>query len=142
MNLSDHFTLEELTKTEHRQYAEMNADPPESVIENLHVLAEFLEQIRELLGHPITINSGYRCLPLNRALGSKDTSQHLTGEAADFTCPGFGSPREIVEKIRDSGIKFDQCILEYGRWVHISFSPRMRQAILTIDQNGTRMGIA
>lgn len=142
MNLSEHFTLEELTRTEVRKYFAMNSTPPDSVVANLRLLAAKLELVRALLKHPIHITSGYRCPLLNEAVGSAPTSQHLLGLAADFICPEFGTPKQIAGEIAISSIEFDQCILEFGRWVHISFGPRNRLALLTIDQNGTRMGIA
>jgi zinc D-Ala-D-Ala carboxypeptidase len=66
------------------------------------------------------------------------TSQHMTGQAADFISPGFGSPAEIAAALRDSGIEYDQLILEFGRWVHISFAPKPRHMALIIDAEGTR----
>jgi hypothetical protein len=91
---------------------------------------------------PITIKSGYRSLALNRAIGSKDTSQHIKGQAADFIAPRFGTPLEIVTALRDSGIAYDQLILEFagkGRgWVHVSFADNPRNMALQIDASGTR----
>jgi hypothetical protein len=76
-----------------------------------------------LLDKSIHVDSWYRCLELNRLLGSKDTSQHVEGKAVDFTCPDFGTPLEICRqliKFKDL-IRFDQLILEHT-WVHISFN--------------------
>ena len=95
----------------------------------------------QLGGLPIIVSSGYRSLALNRAIGSKDTSQHVTGEAADFVAPSYGPPRVVMDRIVDAGIDYDQCILEFasrGGWVHISFSKQRRRQALIIDETGTR----
>lgn len=139
MNLSEHFTLEEFTFSQTAARKGIDNNPPEDVLEALQHTAECMEELRELLGHPININSAYRSPALNKAVGSKGTSQHLTGEAVDFTCSGFGTPAEIVEHILDSDIEYDQVILEFDRWVHISFSQtRNRKQALIIDNSGTR----
>ena len=140
MQLSQHFTLEEMTFSETAARLGIDNTPPDDVVDTLRRTAAYLEDVRARLGVPLRISSGYRCLLLNRALRSKDTSQHVKGEAVDFVAPRFGAPRQIVDTLADSDVPFDQLILEYGRWVHISFSggasPR-RQA-LVIDQDGTR----
>ena len=95
------------------------------------MLAATLEQIRSLLGNNfIRISSGYRSLALNRAIGSGDSSAHVLGYAVDFTCPKFGTPKEVANKIAESPIKFDQLIYE-GTWVHLSIDPRNRRELLT-----------
>jgi putative chitinase len=96
------------------------------------MLADGLEQVRAVLGVPVNVSSGYRCAPLNNAIGGASNSAHVKGYAADFTAAQFGTPRDIALKIYDSGIKFDQLILE-GRWVHISFDERMRGEVLTAE---------
>lgn len=130
MNLTDHFTLEELTfsSTAERQGIVNDAQP--DIIEHLTVLAQGLEQVRTLLGAPMHIDSGYRCPALNAAVGGAKDSAHMQGFAADFICPDFGAPIDIVHAIVASDIKFDQCIQE-GNWVHISFAPTMRGETLT-----------
>jgi len=90
-----------------------------STLANLSIVADKIQEIRDALGFPISITSAYRCLELNRAVGSKDTSQHIEGCAVDFKCPGFGTPREIVTFIKKKGIEVDQCIVERS-WVHLS----------------------
>lgn len=90
-----------------------------SVLSNLHIVADKAQELRQALGYPVKITSAYRCLDLNKAVGSKDTSQHIKGQAIDFMCPKFGSPADIVRFIRRVGIKVDQCIVENG-WVHLS----------------------
>ncbi len=130
MILSPHFTLEELTRSSTAVRLGIDNTPPEGVFANLAVLAEGLEALRALLGHPLMIDSGYRCPDLNAVVHGSQFSAHLQGYAADFVCPAFGAPLEIVRAIEASGIRFDQCIQE-GTWVHISFDPRMRQQVLT-----------
>lgn len=90
-----------------------------AIIANLNVVASKMQEIRNLLGFPVKINSGYRCLELNRAVGSKDTSQHVLGQACDFVCPEYGSPEQIVDCLIKHGVEVDQCLME-GTWVHIS----------------------
>lgn len=143
MNLSPHFTLAELTTSETAARRGIDNDPPPEVVERLRHTALGLEAVRIRLGAPIIVSSGYRSLELNRAVGSKDTSDHTRGDAADFICPGFGAPSTIVSALKDSGIQFDQLICEFADgpnrgWVHISFGPRMRGQVLRIDRNGTR----
>ena len=104
-----------------------------------------MEQIRALLGNrPIRINSAYRCPELNQAAGSQPTSMHLFGLAADFVCPGFGSPLQIARAIAASTLDFDQVIHEFGRWVHIGLpleGHANRRQQLTIDRAGTHVGL-
>lgn len=138
MNLSPHFTLAELTASETAARRGIDNDPPPEVIERLKHTALGLEAVRIRLGAPIIVSSGYRSPDLNAAVGGSRNSDHTRGDAADFICPGFGGPSTIVSALKDSGIAFDQLIEEFGRWVHISFGPRMRGQVLRIDRNGTR----
>lgn len=139
MNLSEHFTLEELTHTDHR---EIENEPNDAEIKNLVRLAEFLEEVKKVLGNkPVMINSAFRCKVLNDAVGSKDTSQHRIGCAADIRVPSM-TPNEIVQAIMASDLKYDQVIREFDRWTHISI-PNLpdqtpRKQALIIDKLGTR----
>jgi hypothetical protein len=140
VNLSPHFTLEELTHTDHREF---DNTPNDSEKNNLKRLAEFLEQVKDVLGgKPIMVNSAFRCKQVNDAVGSKDTSQHRLGCAADIRVPGM-TPDEVVKAVIASGIGYDQIIREFDRWTHISVpntitdTPR-RQALI-IDKTGTRI---
>jgi zinc D-Ala-D-Ala carboxypeptidase len=131
MKLSEHFNLNEFTASEAALRKGIDNTPPPAVTERLRMLAATMEQIRSLLGNnSIRISSGYRCLALNRAIGSGDLSAHTLGYAVDFTCPGFGTPKEVANKIAESPIKFDQLIYE-GTWVHLSIDPRNRREVLT-----------
>ena len=137
--LTEHFTLEELTNTDHREF---DNTPNDAEKANLERLALLLEQVKELLGgKPIMVNSAFRCKQVNDAVGSKDTSQHRIGCAADIRVPNM-TPDEVVKAVIASGIPYDQIIREFDRWTHISVtntvdgSPR-RQALI-IDKTGTR----
>jgi hypothetical protein len=137
MNLTPHFTLEELTFTSHREF---DNTPNVLQINNLQRLAEFLEKVRELLGKPMLIDSGFRSPEVNQAVGSTSISQHLKGCAADFRVPGM-TPAEVVKSIRNSTLEYDQLILELG-WTHISIpntdDAAPRNMALIIDRSGTR----
>jgi hypothetical protein len=139
MNLTEHFTLEELTHTDHRQF---DNTPNESELANLQRLAEFLERVKIVLrGKPIMINSAFRSKQVNDAVGSKDSSQHRVGCAADIRVPGM-KPDEVVQAIIASGLEYDQIIREFDSWTHISIpnSPdgKPRKQALIIDKTGTR----
>jgi putative chitinase len=138
MNLSPHFTLEELTITDHR---ELENTPNETELANLKRLAEFLETVKTVLGgKPIMVNSAFRSKAVNDAVGSKDTSQHRIGCAADIRVPGI-TPDEVVKAIIASGIGYDQVIREFDRWTHISIpnAGAPRKQALIIDKAGTRV---
>ena len=139
MNLTKHFTLEELVNSETATRLGIDNTPTVEVIDNLTFLAEKLEDVRALLCNPMLVSSGYRSLILNRHLGSRDTSSHAKGLAVDFISPSFGNPEAIVRAIVESNIQYDQVILEFNRWVHLSFAkenPRLQALI--IDKKGTR----
>ena len=145
MNLSAHFTLEELCRSETASRKGLDNTPDAETIANLTELALALEKVRDLLGHAIHINSAYRGPKVNSAVGGSKTSAHMKGYAADFVCPGFGTPQDICHAIMDSTIDYDQLIREFDNhgtgWVHFSISPQMRRQALTIDGRGTRQGI-
>lgn len=132
MRLTPNFTLAQLVHSETAASRGIDNIPPAEIIDNLAVLAQGLEQVRTLLGHTLDISSGYRSPELNGIVGGSKASQHVLGLAADFICPAFGTPLEVARAIRDSGIAFDQMILEHHEWVHISFSPAPRCRVMTI----------
>jgi hypothetical protein len=139
MNLTEHFTLEELTRTDHRQF---DNTPNDAEIANLVRLAEFLEKVKEVLGgKPIIVNSAFRSAEVNRAVGSSDKSQHRRGCACDFRVPGM-TPDEVVKAIIASDLKYDQCIREFNSWIHISIpnteDAKPRLMSLIIDKSGTK----
>ena len=137
--LTEHFTLEELTHTDHREF---DNTPNDAEKANLERLALFLEQVKEVLGgKPIMVNSAFRCKQVNDAVGSKDTSQHRIGCAADIRVPSM-TPDEVVKAVIASGIGYDQLIREFDRWTHISVpntaGDHPRRQSLIIDKTGTR----
>ena len=137
--LSAHFSLEELTITDHREYSN---EPNESERQNLVRLANFLEQVKFVLGGvPIMVNSAYRSAEVNAAVGSKETSQHRLGCAADLRVPGM-TPDQVVQAVIGSQLEFDQCIREFDRWTHLSVpnieGEKPRRQALIIDRTGTR----
>lgn len=135
MNLSEHFTLEELTNSEIAIRKGIDNTPSAEIVANLTELAGFLEQIRVLLNVPMHINSAYRSPKVNAAVGGSSTSAHMTGQAADFIAPAFGTPQEIANAIIASEIQFDQVIYE-GTWVHFGIRGDMRRQVLTAHFNG------
>ena len=138
MNLSTHFTLDEFTFSQTAARLRVDNTPTPEVLEQLKKTALGLEMVRALIQAPIMISSGYRSPHVNRLVGGSKTSQHMTGNAVDITAPGYGSAEKLVRAIVASTIPYDQCILEFGRWCHISFTDKPRKQALVIDANGTR----
>ena len=127
MKLSDHFYLSELTKSSTAERQGITNEPDEEQIQNLTLVCDkILEPVRNHYGIPFIPNSGFRCLELNRAIGSSDTSQHTTGEAVDFEVPGIDN-KEVALWVKEN-CSFDQLILEFYKegdphsgWVHCSY---------------------
>ena len=139
MNLTPHFSLEELVNSDTATRLGIDNTPTVEVIDNLTFLANELEYVRTILGHPMLVSSGFRCYALNDHLGSNRTSSHTKGLAVDFICPSFGNPRSVCDAIIAANVNYDQLILEFGRWVHLSFHPEdPRNQALIIDKDGTR----
>ena len=141
--MTPHFTLAELTHTDHR---ELENIPNETELANIQRLAEFLENLKTLLGgKPIMINSAFRSKAVNDAVGSKDTSQHRLGCAADIRVPSM-TPDAVVRAIIASDLAYDQVIREFDRWTHVSIpnepSLAPRKQALIIDKQGTRLFVA
>lgn len=137
--MTPHFTLAELTITEHRQF---DNTPNADEVANLTRLAEFLETVKTALdAKPIMINSAFRSKQVNDAVGSKDTSQHRLGCAADIRVPGM-TPDEVTRAVIAAGLPFDQLIREFDSWTHLSVpsTPGLfpRRQALIIDHAGTR----
>ena len=142
MNLSEHFTLEELTNSETAARNGWDNTPNATELANLVRLAAFLEEVKTVLGgKPVMINSAFRSKAVNDAVGSSDKSQHRVGCAADIRVPSM-TPDEVVKAVIASGIKYDQIIREFDRWTHISIpnnpEDKPRQQALIIDKMGTR----
>ena len=142
MNLTPHFTLEELTASETAERNGWDNSPNDTELANLTRLADFLEQVKVVLGgKPIMISSGLRTKLVNDAVGSKDTSQHRTGCAADFKVPGM-TPDQVTRAIIASDLPFQQVIKEFDRWTHIAITTHEgdapKKSKLIIDAQGTR----
>ena len=141
MKLSPNFTLAELTHSETAERLGLDNTPDEKVKANLVRLARILEDVRRVLSRPIMVNSAYRSPEVNKAIGSKPTSQHCLGCAADIRVPGL-TPNDIVKEIIKANIEYDQLIREFDSWVHISipntFTDKPRRQVLIIDKTGTR----
>ena len=138
-HLTEHFTLEELTHTDHRT---LDNTPNDAEKANLQRLAEFLEVVKTVLGgKPIMVNSAFRSKQVNDAVGSKDTSQHRIGCAADLRVPGM-TPDAVVRAVIAANLPFDQIIREFDAWTHISIPNSVdlkpRRQALVIDKAGTR----
>jgi putative chitinase len=137
--MTPHFSLAELTATSHRQF---DNTPNDAETANLQRLAEFLEQVKTVLGgKPIMVNSAFRSKAVNDSVGSKDTSQHRLGCAADIRVPGM-TPDAVVRAVMDAGLPYDQIIREFDAWTHISVTNTPdgapRKQALIIDKAGTR----
>ena len=141
MNLSDHFTLEELIHSDVAIRHNINNSPNGDIVVNLTRLAKFLEKVRILLNKPIRINSAYRSPEVNNLVGSKPTSQHCIGCAADINVSGM-TPNQVVNAIIHSDLPYDQIIREFDSWVHISIpvneTIKPRKQALIIDNTGTK----
>ena len=137
--MTPNFTLKELTVTDHRQF---DNTPNAAEIANLQRLAELLEQVKVAIGgKPVMVNSAFRCKQVNDAVGSKDTSQHRLGCAADIRVPGM-APDAVVKAIIAAKLPFDQLIREFDSWTHISVTNtpngKPREQALIIDKKRTK----
>ena len=137
--MTPNFTLAELTHTDHREF---DNTPNDTERANLQRLAEFLELVKVALGgKPIMVNSAFRSKAVNDAVGSKDTSQHRVGCAADIRVPGI-TPDQVVRVILAANLPFDQIIREFDAWTHVSVpnttALKPRRQALVIDKLGTR----
>ena len=148
MQLSDHFKLSEFTRSQTASRLGIDNTPSEHVKKSLKLLAEaVLEPVRAHFGKPVRISSGYRSLALNEAVGSKSSSQHIRGEAADFEIPGVAN-LEIALWI-SKHLQYDQVIWEYGSmkdpsagWIHCSYKKEgNRNIVLTVMDNTTTQGL-
>jgi hypothetical protein len=140
IQFTPNFSLQELLLTSNRKFDNEQYNPPAEIIENLRALCvNVLQPLRDALGTPVNLNSGYRCPSLNRAIGGAKNSQHMSGQAADIV--DFTNGNEyLFKKIKELNLPFDQMIDEFNfRWVHVSYDPsRNRRQILQAqkDANG------
>lgn len=138
MKLGKYFTLDELTASQTATRRGIDNTPTSEAKANLEALVlNILDPLREAIGHPITVSSGYRSPALNKAIGGARNSDHMTGEAADINCPAIGI-QALFDFIRNSKLPYDQVINEFGSWVHVSFTIRNRRQALVASRVGKR----
>lgn len=146
IKLSQHFLLSEFTSSQTAARLGISNTPDGPALINLQRVANVLEEVRKLLnGEAIHISSGYRSPALNIACNGSESSAHMLGLAADFTCPAFGTPLEICRALEPfiDVLGIDQLIWEYGGWVHLGLADHPPRCMaMTIDQGGTRHGFA
>lgn len=148
MNLSPHFSLAELTASNTAKARGIDNTPLPEHIAKLTLTAEMLERIRGVLGVPVIVTSGYRCMRLNVAVGGVTSSDHARGQAADIVAPAFGTPYEVAKKLAPlvSVLGIGQLILEGVKgkqWVHVSIraSDKPANRVITITDAGAQLGI-
>ena len=130
MNLSEHFSLDEATYSETAIRMNIDNQPDERQLANMKSAAQQLEAVRNVTG-ALRVNSWLRLPDVNVAVGGSKVSSHMDGWAIDCSSSAH-TPYALCQLVIKAGIKFDQMIHEYGRWMHISFAPEMRQQALTI----------
>lgn len=119
MNLTENFTLEELTHSDTAVAKGIKNEPGDRAKENLKTLCvRLLQPLRDAYGEPFYINSGYRCLKLNELVGGVPSSQHTVGQAADIR---VNEPRKLLTELLKSRLEFDQAIL-YPTFLHLSYN--------------------
>ena len=141
MLLTPHFSIEELCVTTNKDFKKKNLEEGQKQLGKMYMLAGFAERVREIVGAPMTITSGYRCPALNKAVGGATSSQHKVGEAIDFKCKGL-SNESIACKIASSDLKFQQLIIEHSgksAWVHVSIGSK-REVLRYKDGKYTKLG--
>ena len=146
--LTPNFTLSELTASTTGTRLGIDNTPPPEHLEKLTMTAELLERVRMVLGVPVTVTSGYRCMRLNIAVGGVTSSDHARGQAADIVAPGFGTPYQVAKKLAPlvSTLGIGQLILEGVKgkqWVHIStrMAAKPMNRVITITDSGAQLGI-
>lgn len=148
MKLTPHFTLAELTRSDTAQRLQLDNTPPPELVPRLIRTAEMLERIRTTLAAPVIVTSGYRSPAVNKAIGSRNTSDHTQGHAADIVAPGYGTPYQIAKTLAPlvSVLGIGQLILEGiggKQWVHVSTRVPEKPAnrVITITDAGAQLGI-
>lgn len=149
IQLTSHFTLEELYASSKAKELRIDNTPSTSIAANLRLVAAMLERIRTHLGgKPISVTSGYRCPELNSTVGSRNTSDHTKGMAADILCPSYGTPYQVAKMLADNvqelgiGQLIYECVGSKS-WVHVSCVLPVKSVnrIITISDKGTVAGI-
>jgi zinc D-Ala-D-Ala carboxypeptidase len=148
MKLTPHFSLAELTASSTAQRLGIDNTPPPELMPRLVLTAEMLERIRNTLGVPITVTSGYRGRQVNQAVGGVTSSDHTQGHAADIVAPGYGTPYQIAKTLAPlvSVLGIGQLILEGVKgkqWVHVSTRVPDKPAnrVITITDQGAQLGV-
>lgn len=124
--MGKYFTISELCRSSIAESRHIDNHPTPEAVDNMELLIELLDKIREQWGAPIKVNSGYRCPKLNEAVKGAKSSQHMSGQAADITVGSKDKNKKLfklIEGMHQSGeIEYDQLIDEYNySWIHISF---------------------
>lgn len=148
MKLTHHFTLAELTASHTAQRLGLDNTPAPELLPRLVLTAKMLERIRNTLGAPVTVTSGYRAPAVNRAVGGVTSSDHAHGHAADIVAPGYGTPYQIAKLLAPlvSTLGIGQLILEGVKgkqWVHVSTRTpeKLANRVITITDAGAQLGI-
>jgi zinc D-Ala-D-Ala carboxypeptidase len=135
MRLSKNFTLEEFLRSEYAERNDIDMTPPPEIIENIRLFVKScMQPLRDEVGVPINITSGYRPLALNVGIGGSKTSAHVRGEAADCTVVGQ-TPYETAQLIEHMDLPYDQVIHEFGKWVHLGVGDTLRGQELTAHRH-------
>ena len=133
------FSMGELINSYTSAKLNINNMPDTASLDNLlELIVNCLQPVRDLIGKPMIVTSGYRCKLLNQKVGGSDKSEHLQGKACDFIITGM-KPADIVSKIRNSGIAFNQLIEEHSKdscWVHISYNKGFNRREVLRYKNG------
>jgi hypothetical protein len=146
--LSEHFSLSEFVYSQTASRMGLDNTPTPEAHVHLQQLAQVMEEVRDICGaNPVQITSGYRSPAVNTATGGSSTSAHMSGLAADFIVPAFGTPLEVCHAIEPylDTLGIDQLIHEYGDWVHLAITVNIDDArceCLTITNAGTTTGFA
>lgn len=122
MQLTPHFSLAEMSVSQFATRHGINNTPPPAAQKALTLLCKnILEPLRARAGKAVTVTSGFRCPRVNVGIGGSSSSQHCAGEAADITIVRV-NPYTVCKMIIDAGLPFDQLILEFGEWTHVSYN--------------------
>lgn len=148
MNITDHFSLEELVASEVSARRGIDNSLPDALLPNIKILCTGLERVREILGNqPLHVNSAFRSPDLNKAVGGARNSWHLKALAADIICPAYGNPLEICRKLAASDLGYEQLIHEYRSWCHVAFpeagmTPRFQKLTIVSASQGYTQGLS
>lgn len=146
--MTPHFTLRELTASSTAQRLKLDNTPTAAHLASLQDTVELLERVREVLGVPVIVTSGYRSPVVNKAVGGVTSSDHASGQAADIVAPKFGAPYEVAKALARhvDSIGIGQLIYESiggKQWVHISTRKPVKPVnrVITITGKGAQVGI-